>query len=506
MITVFDFVQSAEKLVSENKYELALHRIYSAKARCWKGGQFEDLKERISKLQDKSISAIRANLKPSSSFAPFYQWEKERQGAGTVFIAGISNNQSLSEVALKSPAFLSSLEMATKLSCGDWAGAAEINDAKPADINRIMAMARGGASLWLPSIAFSRSFYGNRFAISSDTQSGSSALLDNLYRRFQKSSPSPRVSIITAFLAAEDALSLGNFVRASDIISSYEFKSEPKYMIDEAGLALLAIYAAINGRENFDEIKEMADALKQYSGAEELSEDIFWVKSALSLLAGPKNFSDEELKRMSESNPFYGDICSRIMLSALSLSALSERHCPDSAKIAEIISSKTWGLTAQSQTFRNLSYFRLAVNSNNIHSFRRESERILAEPRIPAIPSYPALSMFALASASQSGLIGRGDVPEILVRRFEDSPCASFSDSEVARKAMDGDYQEKIAAICSKGMIENAFNAAIFFLLCSDKAGEDALAMVRTLNENESFLNAEQKYLLKNVWLMISEK
>jgi hypothetical protein len=291
------------------------------------------------------------------------------------------------------------------------------------------------------------------------------------------------------------------FVRASDIISSYQFRFTPESAVNEAKIFFLGFYVSLNKEDDLEVIKNYASPfIKRFAGVPELKDDMLWIKTACEILFEEKHLSDQEIEVLFKSNPQYSDICSRIMLSALSFRKLEESNA---RKLAQIISAKTNGLTAQSQTFKNLSYFRLALSSHSPQAFKREIENILAEPKISGISFYPALSMFATGAYVKTGIIDEKTAAERLAARLQDSSSAAFQEIKTAEiGATPEQYEKLVARNLEKGMIENAFNTTIYFILC-ERDDKKAAFIVKSLYENQAFLSREQKFFLDKVWQVV---
>jgi hypothetical protein len=319
----------------------------------------------------------------------------------------------------------------------------------------------------------------------------------------EKFSNSPVGLALSTSLATEYAIANGRFTVALDILANYKMSPDDTNDIRlqaDAKIFMLNFYASLNKVETASTIvQKFHDEVKRFSAIKALEGDMMWMNDAVEIISG-KQLPEDAYAKLAASRPLNMDICSRIMLSCLSSRALYGNPSWNAKRISQIIFSKMKGGTAQSQTFRNLSYFRLAMNAYSYDAFNMEVNKLLLEASVPAIPSYPAFSMLSLASSLRVGKITANDIAKLLQARLKESSCAS--PFEINAVSMSNDKKkslEFLSTISSKGLIAQAFDIGIFFYLLADDDIEAKTAIKNELLNNETFLNTEQRYLLNSL-------
>jgi len=491
MIGVLDFFNEAKKMSEGEEIFDVISRVYCARARFINQEGTEDLKEKLSWLENPIVAKLAKDADVNKMSAPFYSWEKESIGDSVKF-AETSKTPEFLRVMVKKPEIGNFIDMAGKLSRGDWS----VPKAYNPPYGEIMDL-DGKISYIMTSLVFSASVYSNRFG-NAEQLSLAQSNLETLCGKFENS---PTGFALSTLLSTENAISNGDFSRASNIITAYFKKSNRAARDIDFRICMLSNYVSLNrGRKDFSTMQdEWKQSTATFNGDRELSDDMIWINHSYSIFGG-KNLSDKELAELSSTNPKNIDICSRTMLSILSIRANNGTPVKAARQIARIIRSKIKGMTAQSRLFANLSYFRLALNCETLEEFKKETDLILAEPAISGIPSYPALSMFSLASTCAVYKIDKEAMRELLLKRLLASSVSSVVEVEVVKQAAEtGNYENVIAGIFSKGFVEKAFTSAIFFYLCSIDDPNLKNAIVKELDNNKMFLNSEQIYLINSI-------
>ncbi len=497
MLQAASFIVSASRLLAEKKNEAALQSLYCAKSRFFNSEGRQGAKDALSQIETALLASIPRPEELPRTFAPFYKWEKEAPGETLAFLAGIKTNQDFQRSAIKNPALPEMLEASARMSVGEWNSASFSAD----KMESILSL-QGPSSFVLPSLVFASSMSLSRFASSAEDISLPAKMFNEAGTRFHRS---PLGSALSLYLNAEYMLSMGAFARAHQMLSSYERRDAGVDM--DSRIFLLAAYASLNLPEQEGaNPKTILEASKRFSPEKSLAGDMLWLRHSMALLSGGQ-LSDPQIKELASSDPSHPDICSRIMISSLSLRALAGARCPEMSRLLRIIAAKIAGMTAQWQTFRNLSYLRLSINSYSYEALSGEAASILSEPLVAGIASYPELSMLEMSSACLAGKLSREELQAQLPKRLSESTCASPLEIHIASRIGAPDkHLETISSAVSNGDMGKAFSALLLYSICSadDHGARDAI--FAEAKNHTAFMSTEQRLLLLSLERLLSRR